>query len=126
MSVPGYPDQHCKPSLSRVQEGGQLFNKSTRNLEKHEQVPSVSAKDHLPFFDDNDFVVQLMDYQHLAKMRSTYVGHPARGDEEATGFWQYINTTTSTRHSCFTALSLEGRHLPRQTLRICQSAGAAA
>jgi uracil-DNA glycosylase family 4 len=67
-----------------------VFTKSTMNLPDAEKVPSTSAKDHLPYFDDVPFVASFMDYQRLAKMRSTYVGHPAIDGEEATGFWKYI------------------------------------
>ncbi len=34
----------------------------------------MSAGEHLPYFTDIPFVVELIEYQKLAKMRSTYVG----------------------------------------------------
>jgi DNA polymerase I-like protein with 3'-5' exonuclease and polymerase domains/uracil-DNA glycosylase len=80
-----------------------LFTPSTMKLEPHLRVPSVSAKDHLPYFDHNTWVVRFQDYQRIQKMRSTYVGRPAAeaviGDDgkvispanEASGFWQYIH-----------------------------------
>lgn len=82
-----------------------VWTKSTMKLKDESQrVPSTSAKEHLPYFTGHTkhgpFVADLIDYQRLSKMRSTYVGHPeqlvtnARGvevTEEATGFWKYIH-----------------------------------
>ena len=81
-----------------------VFTKSTsgKHVPDNERVASTSAKDHLPYFQHNPFVADLIDFQRLTKMQGTYVGHPAqhivkkvRGQdvevfEEATGFWQYI------------------------------------
>lgn len=38
------------------------------------RIPSVSAKMHLPYFRDNPFVAELIEYIQLQKMRTTYVG----------------------------------------------------
>lgn len=57
-----------------------VFTKATKNLPKAERIPSTSAKDHLPFFDENPFVQKLMSYQKLAKMRGTYVGSEGRSE----------------------------------------------
>lgn len=68
-----------------------VFTKSTAKLPPDQRIPSVSTKQHLPYFQDEPFVAQLMEYIKLQKMRSTYVGVPF--DEEKggpTGFWQYI------------------------------------
>ncbi|MFT3670607.1 DNA polymerase [Aestuariivirga sp.] len=43
------------------------------------------------YFDHVPWVVNYMDYTRLTKLRSTYVGHPATNEEDATGFWQYIH-----------------------------------
>jgi uracil-DNA glycosylase family 4 len=51
-----------------------VFTKTTADLAPEDQLPSTSVKDHLAFFDDNEFVQKLISYQKLAKMRSTYVG----------------------------------------------------
>lgn len=51
-----------------------VFTKTTRKLPPAERVPSTSAKDHLPFFDEHPFVQKLMAYSKLTKMRGTYVG----------------------------------------------------
>lgn len=76
-----------------------VFTKSTRKLGEDEQIPSVSTKDHLPYFDDHPFVAKLIPFQKLEKLRGTYVGVPghqalnSRGetvDVEPTGFWKYI------------------------------------
>ena len=53
-----------------------MFTPSTADLPPEEQVPSTSA-DHLAFF-DNPFVDDLISYQKLAKMRTTYVGQEAK------------------------------------------------
>ncbi len=72
-----------------------VFTKGTMRLEPKDRIASTSAKDHLPYFDHEPFVGQLMDYQRLTKMRSTYVGAPEYTDiegfvEAATGFFKYI------------------------------------
>lgn len=72
--------------------------------DESQRVPSTSAKEHLPYFTSHakhgPFVADLIDYQRLSKMRSTYVGHPTRiitnakgieVTEEATGFWKYVH-----------------------------------
>lgn len=52
-----------------------VFTESTRRLPPEQRVPSVSTKDHLPYFSEtNDFVFDLIAYQKLQKLRSTYVG----------------------------------------------------
>lgn len=51
-----------------------VYTKTTKNLSPSERIPSVSAKDHLPYFMEHDFVVDLIEYKKLQKMRSTYVG----------------------------------------------------
>lgn len=70
-----------------------VFTKSTQNLEDHEKIPSTSAKDHLPYFEDHPFVGQFMNYQRLSKMRGTYVGEAAtpENDHTPTGFWKYVH-----------------------------------
>lgn len=65
--------------FSPKSEGGmglrpRVFTDSTKRLPPEERVPSASSKSHLPFFDHIPFVVQLIDYLKLAKMRSTYIG----------------------------------------------------
>jgi uracil-DNA glycosylase family 4 len=56
-----------------------VFTKTTSMLKGAARIPSTSAKDHLPFFaEDNSFVVDLIQYQKLAKMRSTYVGRESK------------------------------------------------
>ena len=70
-----------------------VFTKSTQNLPDDEKVPSTSAKDHLPYFEDHPFVGQFMNYQRLSKMRGTYVGEaPSEAnDYTPTGFWKYVH-----------------------------------
>ncbi len=68
------------------------FTKSTADLEdKSKRVPSVSVKDHLPFFFDTpgipgEFCRALKEYVQASKMLTTYVGTEDQGN----GFWQYI------------------------------------
>lgn len=56
-----------------------VFTKSTKDQAKEEQVPSASAKDHLPYFTDHpnsaiaDFVEDLIEYKKLLKLSSTYI-----------------------------------------------------
>lgn len=92
-----------------------LFTKSTRMLKPKDRVPSVSSKDHMPFFLDNPFAVKYIDWSKLNKLLTTYIGK----EDLATGFWQYLKpdskiypsfaltrTTTgrtaSSRPNCFT------------------------
>lgn len=70
----------------------QVFTKSTEDLEGDKKVPSVSTKDHMPYFVTNkgvagEFVTRLIEYQKTSKMDSTYCGEEALN----TGFWQYIS-----------------------------------
>lgn len=68
-----------------------VFTKSTANLPENERVPSVSTKDHLPYFDDHPFVRKLIAYKKLQKMRSTYIGHPGTDGLPPKGFYQYVH-----------------------------------
>jgi DNA polymerase I-like protein with 3'-5' exonuclease and polymerase domains len=68
-----------------------VFTKSTQRLAPSERVPSVSIKDHLPYFKHLDgaagqFVNGIIEYQKAAKLQSTYTG----SEDDGTGFWQYI------------------------------------
>lgn len=68
-----------------------VFTASTAKLPEDQRIPSVSAKQHLPFFIENPFVAQLSEYVKLEKLRSTYVGVPYDEKKKGpTGFWQYI------------------------------------
>lgn len=53
-----------------------VWTKGTRKLAMEERIPSVSTKEHLPFFEHVPFVHKLIAYQQLAKLRSTYIGKP--------------------------------------------------
>lgn len=68
-----------------------VWTDSTAKLPLDQRVPSVSTKKHLPYFIEEPFVVQLMEYIKLQKIRSTYVGVPFDEKKNGpTGFWQYI------------------------------------
>jgi uracil-DNA glycosylase family 4 len=74
-----------------------VFTASTRDLPKGERIPSASIKEHLPLFaEDYPFVIKLINYKKLAKMRSTYVGMPEdpKKGGAPSGFWQYLNEST--------------------------------
>lgn len=71
----------------------QVFTKSTEDLPEDQRVPSVSTKDHMPYFVTNkgpagNFVTRLIEYQKTQKMDSTYCGN----EEDRTGFWQYLSS----------------------------------
>lgn len=69
-----------------------VWTKSTARLPEKERVPSVSTKQHMPYFTDEPFVEQYMQYSKLQKLRSTYVGVPHDKEKGGpTGFWQYIH-----------------------------------
>ena len=53
------------------------YTASTQKLAPEERVPSVSIKDHLPYFEHIPFIRKLIEYSKLQKVRSTYVGSPA-------------------------------------------------
>ena len=67
-----------------------VFTNSTKNLPPDQRVASTSVKDHLGKFNHIPYVVKLIGYQKLQKMRTTYVGHEETEEEPATGFFQYI------------------------------------
>lgn len=74
----------------------QVFTKSTEDLaDETKRMPSVSTKDHMPYFVTRkdaagQFVTRLIEYQKTSKMDSTYCGN----EEEGTGFWQYLNSSS--------------------------------
>ena len=91
-----------------------VFTPTTAKLPKDQQIPSVSTKTHLPYFDEHPFIPRLILYQQIAKLRSTYVGEPAWTEEietpvyeprtkvqiattmrlvthAPTGFWKYLD-----------------------------------
>lgn len=68
-----------------------VYTKSTQKLDGSDRIPSVSTKDHLPYFTHlegpaGDFVRGIIAYQQASKLQSTYIG----SEEEVTGFWKYI------------------------------------
>jgi len=90
-----------------------VFTDSTAKLPPEERVPSVSLKDHLPYFDNHTFVAQLIEYQQLQSMRTKYVGAeggvliPTRKKDQApvygdpTGFWKYFEGDDDRIHPSF-------------------------
>ena len=68
------------------------FTKGTKNLkDKTARVPSVSSKDHLPYFEDKPFVAEIMKYIKNEKLLGTYVGTEGDGEDEGSvkGFYKY-------------------------------------
>jgi len=51
-----------------------VFTKSTRRLSDDRKVPSVSTKDHLPYFDDVPWVTTFIEWSKYHNMRNKYVG----------------------------------------------------
>ena len=87
-----------------------VWTDGTAHLEMKDRVPSVSAGSHFPYFEDEPWVAQLMRYQELQKMQSTYVG--AEFDEEkqcATGIWQYIGEDNKIHPSYWLHRTVTGR-----------------
>lgn len=67
------------------------FTKGTAHKGADDQVPSVSAKEHLVYFAHEPLVEGMMRWTKLDKMRGTYVGKehdPEKGGP--TGFWQHV------------------------------------
>ncbi len=50
-----------------------VFTGTTEALPPEQRIPSTSVKDHLPYFNDNEFVQDYMTYTKLQKLRTTYV-----------------------------------------------------
>ncbi|WP_161600146.1 DNA polymerase [Aurantimonas manganoxydans] len=68
-----------------------VFTKSTAKLPPAQRVPSVSTKDHMPYFEDapgnaGRFVTGYIDFLKQQKLITTYIG----SEEKQSGFWQYI------------------------------------
>lgn len=91
----------CSAFCTMVQNRANVARSSQRiaKLKPDEQIPSVSTKTHLPYFDDHAFIPKLIRYQKIAKLRNTYVGLPEhtetnnRGEPitvPANGFWQHL------------------------------------
>lgn len=74
-----------------------VFTKSTKKLEASKQVPSVSIKDHLPYFETIPLVKNIMEYSQISKGINTYVG----SEEANTGFWKHIDKDTGKIHPNF-------------------------
>ena len=49
--------------------------------------PSVSTKQHLPYFEEEPWVANFMAWEKMQKLLTTYIGI----EDEKTGIWQYIN-----------------------------------
>jgi len=69
-----------------------VFTDSTKdNEDPATRVPSVSTKQHLPYFVGHPFVDGIIDYVKNEKLLTTYVGVEADENGAPTGFWQYIH-----------------------------------
>ncbi len=62
-----------------------VFTKGTRRLSPEERIPSTSSKEHLPYFDHDPFVRDLIDYVKLQKLRTTYIGLPEHAQFSSVG-----------------------------------------
>lgn len=98
-----------------------VFTKGTKALGEADRIPSTSAKDHLPYFEEDPFVKTLIEYQKLQKLRTSYVGWeggkliPQRRQNAAPkytkhkGFWQYLSDSSCIHPSLFLHDTLTGR-----------------
>ena len=71
-----------------------VFTPSTVNeTDPEKKIPSVSTKDHLPYFEGHPFVDEIITYIKNEKLLTTYVGTEgtdAHGNALLTGFYKYI------------------------------------
>lgn len=68
-----------------------VFTPGTRKLPAEERIPSSSKKDHYPYFEEEPFVAQLIQYKTIQKLQSTYIGKEYdEKKKQPTGLWQYI------------------------------------
>ena len=68
-----------------------MFTPATEKLPPAERIPSTNAKQHLVYFEDNEFVRLYREYSQISKMITTYVGVPEDENGNPTGFWKYIH-----------------------------------
>lgn len=68
-----------------------VFTPSTANdPDPKKRVPSVSTKDHLPYFEGEPFVDEIITYIKNEKLLTTYVGQEGSDTIAPTGFYKYI------------------------------------
>ena len=70
----------------------QVWTKGTKNLPPEQREPSVSIKDHLPFFSDHPWVADYIECKRRIQMNSSFVGleeDPKKGGAPS-GFYQYM------------------------------------
>lgn len=68
-----------------------VFTDSTKNHpDPSKRVPSVSKKDHFPYFEGNPFIDLMIKYLTNEKLLSTYVGTEDPDKGVLTGFYKYI------------------------------------
>lgn len=92
------------------------WTKSTVNLPADMRVPSVSVKTHLPLFLDREaygeeivqFLVDLIEYQKLKKLSSTYIG---TGQDN--GLWKHVRPDGRIHPSFFLHSTVTGRSSSR-------------
>lgn len=84
--------------------------------------PSTSSKNHLPYFEDEPWVAEFIEWEKMQKLLSTYLGVEGHyytktdrwGDdteiwEEPTGIWQYISEDGCIRPSYLLHRTVTGR-----------------
>lgn len=87
-----------------------MWTDGSAGLPEAERIPSTSSNKHLPYFEDEPWVATLMQYQELAKMRSTYVGEEfCPKTNGPTGMWQYLTMEGTIHPSYFLHRTVTGR-----------------
>lgn len=92
------------------------WTKSTINLPAPDRIASVSVKTHLPLFLDREtygdevvsFLTDLIDYQKLRKLSSTYIG-----TGPGNGLWKYVQPDGRIHPSFFLHSTVTGRSSSR-------------
>ena len=68
--------------------------------------PSVSVGNHLPYFEDNDFIGKYKEYSVLDKMLSTYIGEYERN---TTGLFEFIGSDSHLHSGYYLSRTNTGR-----------------
>lgn len=68
-------------------------------------LPSVSTKNHLPYFEEEPWVANFIEWEKMQKLLTTYIGL----EDEKTGLWQYIASDGCIRPSYMLHRTVTGR-----------------
>lgn len=72
---------------------------------------SLSAKNHMPYFEDEVWVAQYIEWKKIQTLLTTYVGfeQSEKHGGDATGLWQYITKSGCIHPSYWTHRAVTGR-----------------